>query len=296
MVSVNHHYVPQLYLRGFTANNGRLQIFDKKHNSFKADKQTPKTVCFDKHRNTIDFKGVRSDVVEKLYSSIESPFGHFFECIRKGISQEELVSKDGIYLLKTFIATQFWRMPLVDVMADKYVLNLDLNKLGHCITINGENLGAIENFKELIENDKGFRHYFRSFFLPLLTFDRRVYEHDYSCWRLHSVSSDFNGWDNFLTGDNPLVVENISDIFSFKSKLIFPLSKNQLISYSPDKRIHGVLPQMFTSKLAMVMNSQSIKYLVGANRSYMEEIIELQSDMYGTDEVDKLRCELFEYI
>lgn len=46
----------------------------------------------------------------------------------------------------------------------------------------------------------------------------------------------------------------------------------------------------------MVMNSQSIKHLVGANRSYMEEIIELQSDMYGTDEVDKLRCELFEYI
>ncbi len=118
MVSVNHHYVPQLYLRGFTANNGRLQVFDKRHNSFKADKQTPKTVCFDKHRNAIDFKGVRSDVVEKLYGSIESPFGHFFECIRNGVSQEELISKDGIYLLKTFIATQFWRMPLVDVMAD----------------------------------------------------------------------------------------------------------------------------------------------------------------------------------
>ncbi|MFT6133155.1 MAG: hypothetical protein ACJAW2_001886, partial [Shewanella sp.] len=53
MSSINHHYVPQLYLRGFATELGRIQVFDKKLNSFKKDKQTPRTVLFEKHRNTI---------------------------------------------------------------------------------------------------------------------------------------------------------------------------------------------------------------------------------------------------
>lgn len=296
MGSVKHHYVPQLYLRGFTADNGRLQVYDKVHNHFKEDKQTPKTVCFEKHRNTIRLNGVYTDVVEQVYSSIETHLGRFFEHIRNGVSQEELMSNHGINLLKMFVATQFWRMPLVDAIVDDYILNLDLNRFGPRISINGKNLGEVEWIKKLIESDKGFRHYFRSFFLPLLTFDARVHERDYSCWRLHTVSPDSKNWNNFLTGDNPLVIESIFDIFKFESRFIFPLSKTQLVTYSPRKANHISFPPIFSTKLAMVMNAQSAKYLVGANRDYMERVIELQNDIYGAGDVDGLRKELFEYI
>ena len=103
MNSIKHHYVPQLYLRGFVAETGRLQVFDKKLDCFKKDKQTPRTVLYEKHRNTILHKGVRTDALEKLYGTIEAPLGEFFDLVRNGISSEELISKDGLYLLKIFI-------------------------------------------------------------------------------------------------------------------------------------------------------------------------------------------------
>ncbi|MBN0989857.1 DUF4238 domain-containing protein [Amphritea pacifica] len=230
MTSVNHHYVPQLYLKGFTSVDGKLQVFDKAYLQFKKDKQTPKTVLFEKHRNTILFEGCPTDKLEKLYATIESPFGEFFNHVRKGISQEELISKEGIYLLKLFIATQFWRMPLLDDFAHDFIKNLDLKRFGNRITINETPLGEVEEIQRLLAVDRGFRHYFRSFYLPLLMFDVRVHDHDYEYWKLHEVAPDEGSWDNFLTSDNPIIVEDIAEMFSFNSKLILPLSKRQLLT------------------------------------------------------------------
>ncbi len=296
LTSERHHYVPQLYLKGFTSENGRLQVFDKKYLKFKKDKQTPKTVLFEKHRNTINFKGCPTDKIEKLYGAIETPFGDFFNHVRKGISKEELISKEGIYLLKIFVATQFWRMPLIDGFADYFIQNLDLNRFGSRITINNTPIGEVKVIRNLLISDSGFRHYFRSFYLPLLMFDFRVHDHDYHNWKLHDVAPEEGGWDNILTGDNPIIVEDISEMFSFNSKLILPLSKNQLVTYSPSRGEDCDLPAIFSTKLAMVMNSQSQKYLIGANREYIEAVLELQKSVYGDTDVPKLRHELFEYI
>lgn len=296
MNSVNHHYIPQMYLKGFTASNGKLQVFDKSFNHFKKDKQTPKTVFFAKHRNTIEFNGVQTDKIEKMYSTIESSFGEFFELIRAGISYDVLISEKGIYLLKLYTAIQFWRMPLVDDFAENFVKNIDLTKYGERITINGVPLGEVDSIRRLIKSDKGFRHYFRSFFLPVLTFDLQVHEHDYECWKMHTTSTEFSGWDNILTGDNPLVVENLDEIFAFNSKLIFPLSKTQIVTFSPKSIDCKELPPIFTSKLSMAMYAQSQKYLAGANRSYIRKVIDLYREIYAKDDISKLRQELFKYI
>ena len=127
-------------------------------------------------------------------------------------------------------------------------------------------------------------------------FDVRVHNHDYDCWKLHEVAPDEGDWDNFLTSDNPIIFEDITEVFSFNSKLIFPLSKKQLVTFSPSCENHHELPAIFSTKLAMVMNSQSQKYLVGANREYIEKVLELQEEIYGNEGVSKLRSDLFEYI
>jgi hypothetical protein len=54
----NHHYIPQLYLRGFTSQNGKLQVYNKEFSNFERDKHTPKTVFFEKNKNTIFLNGV----------------------------------------------------------------------------------------------------------------------------------------------------------------------------------------------------------------------------------------------
>jgi len=294
--SVNHHYIPQLYLRGFTSSDGRLQVFDKKLLKFKKDKQTPRTVLFEKHRNTIEFQGKPSDQIEQLYSKLETSFGEFFNQIRKGISHRDLISKQGLYLLKLFIAFQFWRMPLTDKFSEIYINNLDLKKFGDKIVFDGVPLGEIDEVRELLKNNSGFRHYFRSFFLPLLTFDLRVHSTDFDCWCLHTVSDEYNNWGNFLTGDNPIIIENIFEVFSLKSKLFMPLSKNQMLSYSPTGSNKIDFPAIFSTKLTMAMSSQCQKYLAGENREYMEKMLKLQADVYGDNGTEKLREELFEQI
>lgn len=296
MSSVNHHYIPQLYLRGFTSSDGRLQVFDKDLQKFKKDKQTPKTILFEKNRNTIEFQGESSDQIEKLYSGIESSFGDFFNHIRKGISHDELISNEGLYLIKLFVAFQFWRMPLTDRFSEVYINDLDLKKFGNKIMFGGVPLGEIKKIRELLKSDSGFRHYFRSFFLPLLTFDLRIHEADFECWCLHTVSDKYDGWGNLLTGDNPIIIEDISNVFSFKSKFFMPLSKNQLISYSPTGSNKTDFSAIISTKLTMVMNSQCQKYLVGENREYMEKMLKLQDDIYGKNGIEKLRKELFEQI
>lgn len=293
--SVKHHYIPQFYLRGFAADDGRLQVFDKERDEFKRDQQTPKTVLFEKHRNTIKLNGIKTDQIEKFYCMYENSLADFFNVLRNGTSKEGLISEGGIHLLKRFVANQFWRMPLLDKYADEYIRTLDLKQFGDRIKINGSVLGEIRFINRLIKEDKDFRYYFRCFLLPFLTFDTQIYERDYDCWRLHTVSDKSGGWDNFLTSDNPIIAESILNMFAFETKLILPLSKTQLITYSPNGKNHSNFPPVFSTKLAMVMNSQCEKYLVGANRDYISKVLELQERVYG-DEVNKVRKELFEYI
>lgn len=294
--SINHHYIPQLYLKGFTSSNGKLQVFDKSLNNFKKDRQTPKTVFFSKDKNTIEFNGIQTDKIEKIYNNLESPFGKFFDLIRKGIINKELISEDGIYLLKSFVAIQFFRMPLLDNFAENFIKNIDLSKFGERITINDIPIGNIESIRKLIKTDKGFCHYFRCFILPMLMFDCRVHKHDYKNWKIHTVSNEFSHWDNILIGDNPFIVENIADIFTFNTKLIFPLSKTQIITYTPKTNTCIELPEIFSTKLSMLMYAQSQQYLAGANRDYMQQIITLYNEVYGDDGNTKLQKELFEYI
>lgn len=300
MNSVNHHYIPQLYLKGFTSSNGKLQVFDKVRNEFKKDKQTPKTVLFEKNRNTIELNGERTDHLERMYGKIETPLAQYFNFVRKGISQNDFTSKESLSCLKLFIAIQYWRMPLVDTFADSYIQKVDLFKFGSRFNVAGRfivrgcDMGDTAQLNKRIKVDKVFRYYFRCFFLPELTFDLDVHENEWKFWRIHTVSPE-NKWDNFLTGDNPLIVENEGDIFKFKSKLIIPFSKNQLITYSPTESNNKDFPPIFSTLLAFAMSSQSDKYLVGANREYMQNIIRLQKEMYDSND-DLIRHDLFKHI
>ncbi|HAS8349099.1 TPA: DUF4238 domain-containing protein [Vibrio vulnificus] len=293
MSSINHHYIPQLYLRGFVADSGRLQVFDKKRNAFKKDKQTPRTVLFEKHRNTIKYNGINSDEIERLYSLIESPLGDFFNLIRKGISKDEIISQEGLYLIKLFIAIQFWRLPISDYFVDYYIDNLDLTKFGNTFSVSGVCLGETQKIKFNLQNNSGFRHYFRCFILPLITFDLRVHESEFPLWNVHNVSPDFKDWNNFLTGDNPLIIEDVASMFSFNSKFILPLSNNSLITFSPTLKPHINTDQLFTTYLCMVTYQQCHRYVVGTNREYMEQIRGLVNE-FG--ESSNTRLKLFRYI
>jgi hypothetical protein len=293
----NHHYIPQLYLRGFTSQNGKLQVYNKEFSNFERDKHTPKTVFFEKNKNTIFLNGVETDHIEHLYSTVENGFGDLFNLIRGGgLSNTEITSKDGIRLIKQYISFQFWRLPITDDFSKYYIDNIDLTRFGDRITIDGKPLGEIKKIKELLKTDQGFRHYFRCFYLPLLTFDTNVSNDEISCWQVYDVSAESPDWDNFLCSDNSLIVEEIEHIFKFKTKLIIPLSKTKLLTYSPNKSENSSLEPIFSTKLTMLVFAEAKKYVAGANREYMEEIIDIYNKVYRQENHSKLKNEVFSFV
>lgn len=296
MTSVRHHYIPQLYLKGFKNSDHKLQVFDKSINAFLKDKKTPKTVFFGKHRNTIKSKDIPADTIEKLYGSFETPFGEYFKLIRNGITEESFKSPKSIYLLKLYLAIQFWRLPITDAFADVFINELDLNGCRNRITFRGISIGDLPKIKELLETDDDFRYYFRCFVLPLLMFDSTAQEDDQKNWKLLNASDEDMGWENVLTGDNPIIVDNLENMFAFKSKLIFPLSKRQIAIYTPSTLGSEGLPPLFSTKLSMVTYTQCQRYLAGVNREYIKSTIRLYGEVYGFSKLAALRSELFEYI
>ena len=291
--SVNHHYIPQLYLKGFVSDCQKLSVYDKKYGSFKKGKKTPKTVFFEKYRNTVEIKGIKTDIVETLYSTLENGFAQFFNLVRGGLSSEEILSKSGLEIIKQYLAVQFWRLPMLDNFTDQYIKNLDLNQFGKRITINGINIGEVDEFVQLVRENSDFRYYFRCFFLPVLMFDIKVKNSEYDFWSIHNVAPDEGGWDNILCSDNPIIAEDIFDLFKFKGKFIFPLSKTKLLVFNKDKKHAKHFEPDFSTRLSMVSYAQSTRYIAGANKDYISSIIALYDEFYGPDKIELLRTELF---
>lgn len=293
MNSINHHYIPQLYLKGFSSDCGKIRVYDKKYGSFKKDKNTPKTVFFEKFRNTVEIKGIKTNIIEKLYGTLESEFARFFNIVRGGLSSQEILSKLGLDIIKQYFAIQFWRLPMLDSFADHYIKNLDLKQFGKRITINGHNIGDVDEFAQLIFEDSDFRYYFRCFFLPVLMFDVKVRDGECSYWSVHNVAPDEGGWDNILCSDNPIVAENIFDLFKFEGKFIFPLSKTKLLVFYKDRTHVKHFEPDFSTRLSMLIYAQSTRYIAGANENYISSVITLYEKYYGSEKMGQLRTELF---
>ena len=49
---------------------------------------------------------------------------------------------------------------MLDNFTDQYIKNLDLNQFGKRITINGINIGEVDEFVQLVRENSDFRYYF----------------------------------------------------------------------------------------------------------------------------------------
>ena len=293
MEPINHHYIPRLYLKGFVSDSGKLRVFDKKYGKFKKDKETPNTVFFEKYRNTIKINGVSTNTIEEFYSKLETSFGVFFNLVREGLSNDEILSKHGLEIIKQYLAIQFWRLPMLDNYSDQFIKDLDLKKYGNRITINENNIGDVKELSHLIQEDADFRYYFRCFYLPILTFDIKVKDDEDKYWSIHDVDPNKKGWDNILCSDNPIVIDKHLDIFRFECKFIFPLSKIKILIFNKDQKEPRNLDPSFSTRLAMVLYAQSTRYIAGANMEYISKVISLYQQFYGPTKLDQLRNELF---
>lgn len=294
-ISHDHHYIPQCYLKGFCRTDGTFDVYDKRYKQFRKAPQTPATAFYEKQRNTIKFRGQRTDKIEKLYSGLESGIANLFALIRNGMSSSQLLNVEGIYLLKLHIAIQFWRLPRFDEFADQYLLSRTPTQLEQLCSVCKPQILPAHDVFELIQADAGFRHYFRSFWLPLGTFELNKPISENMEWLILDMENP-SEWSNHLCCDAPFIFEHPNDLLHFSGQFIFPLTNSRLLVSRHRTNKAPSFEPILSTKISILLYLQAKQYVATSNRSYLEKIIEFSEIYIGTDGIKRLQNEVLGYL
>ncbi|HAU0603131.1 TPA: DUF4238 domain-containing protein [Legionella pneumophila] len=292
-ISWRHHFIPQFYLKGFYEGDSFV-VYDKECNKFKKDNQTTKMVMFERDRNIITVNGIKTDDIEKLYANLDTNFSDLFKIIQQKEYPYELLSIDGIRLLRQYIAIQFWRTPLTDPFVDNFIANLDLSIFPSPIFINGKKMGESDEFKSFLQ-ERDFRYYFRCFFLPHIFGAHLVTEEEVSHWTIYDVE-DPQTWSKHIVGDHPFIFNGLESVLLFNGDLIFPLSRSRVLVRRKNGQPVSGLPPDFSSKVSTLIFAQSQKYVTGPDKQYINDIMTMFERWWGKNKVHLLREEVLTYL
>ncbi len=166
MHSIDHHYCPIFYLKGFTNSSGKLWRFDKTHKYSPYKEVYPKQIMFEEDMNTFDLPfGRSSEVEDVLFKRLDDDWAPLVKQLQETEDIPKLEQKD-FTLLTQFISWQYIRSPFMVNEIDK---------------IKGKK-HKIENFLERFKIQMSIH---ASFYKKAITF--------------HSLKDD----SEFLTSDNP---------------------------------------------------------------------------------------------
>lgn len=275
--SKNHHYIPQFYLKGFCRQDGKFDVYDKKHGKFIKSSESPARVFFEPRRNNFKYRGRTTDIIETRYSEIESDLSKLFDLIQNGVAQDQILNPDGIRLLKFHIALQFWRLPRLDSFADKYLKELTIEQVEHFCTVTNPPMRA-ENVHALLRTDVGARKFAKSFLLPLTTFNLNGSIPDGMQWSIIEVE-DANKWSNHLCSDAPFIFDNPQGFMHFSAPFVFPLTNARLLVGRRRTPTPISFEPVVSTKISVLTYIQAGRYVAASDRDYLEKIIGF-SDLY----------------
>jgi hypothetical protein len=292
--SRNHHYIPRFYLKGFCRPDGTFDVYDKQYDKFRKFPQSPGTAFFERDRNNISFRGVRTDQIERLYAGIESGLGDLFKFVRDGASSSELLQPKGIHLLKLHMAIQFWRLPRMDRFADAFLLSRTHAEIEHMCSITTPPMPS-QKVYDLVQSDKGFRHYFRSFWLPLTTFDLSDKTPEGMSWKLLDVENAAR-WSNHLCTDSPFAFLKPEGLLAFSGPFVFPLSGSRLLVAKAISNISTSFDPSLSVRFSILMYLQASRFVAGMSKKYIEKIIEFSHQYAGSDGKQRLEAEALGFL
>jgi len=288
--SIKHHYIPQFYLKGFCRNDGKFEVYDKKYGKFNKAPQSPAIVFFEPRRNNIKYQGRTTDIIEKLYSEIEANLAKLFQLIQSGASQDRILEPAGVHLLKTYIAIQFWRLPRLDAFADSYLARLTIEQVAHHCTVTNPPLPP-EKIHALLKTDVGFRKFYRSFLLPHATFDLSGRIPDDMEWSILDVEVG-SGWANHLCTDTPFIFDDPSSFMLFTAPFIFPLTNSRLLVGRRRTPTSVSFEPIISTKISLLSYIQTDRYVVTADKSYLEKLMDFLDLYSGPSGILRLQREV----
>lgn len=280
-LSFKHHYLPEFYLKGFTNDKGTFSIFDYKKGQLKKGEYAPSTHFFEPHRNTVEFKGAKSDLPETFYSIQDNRFAKVLQVIQssKGVPN---LDNFQMFAIQEFVSNIFWRLPKNDKLYKEEFKNNPLFTRSFKIVNKATGEVVNNDYSKEVRTSQALEMALRanastlSFMLNNST--------DLINWRISYITKGFH-----LCSDNPLIIRdnNVKDIFD--SEFLFPLTKNHLLIRTYKTITKQTLTPEFSFMTDLTVFLQGKKYCASACRDFLNTI-NLTSKTFSAD---LLRYNLF---
>jgi hypothetical protein len=282
-----HHYLPEFYIKGFVNYDNKINVYDKSEKHFNKNEVSPKQIFFEWNRNTLLIHGEKDDFVEKLYGRIENIISPAYNKIKIQSGEINYNVKDTFNLL-LLVSLTFWRLPINDEDAKRFVLSTPNKDLFIKIFNKNTKKEASEYFYEKIKNRNGFIEMYK-LSKPIIDFMTLDLNRSFDNWKIYSAASDVQ---LHLLGDNPIVFKHQPGDNILETELIFPLTKGVTLYHNKGKIIRQIQPED-RIKVDIMVFLQSERYVVGSNRDYLSTI-EILAKQYNTKpRVENLRKEIF---
>lgn len=284
-ISRRHHYLPEFYLKGFVNGDNQLCVFDKESGII--NHRSPSQVFYEWNRNLFEVNGVDDDYVERLYSMMDNDLAVAYNKVRSQ-SPEETVFKDIIPMI-FFVGYTFWRIPMTDQVIKSFLSDSSPEDLHFAVYEYGQRLPNDHEIYERIMSRADFVQGYRMM-KPIYDYMKYLAQQKTNDWKLYNAASDVQ---LHLVGDSPTILKSSLSENIFDTELIFPLTKGKTLYHTRGERLKELRPEHRIS-VDILLFLQSIKYVAGPNKTYLECIAQL-ADQYDTDEkVASLRSEVFD--
>jgi hypothetical protein len=262
---IDHHFIPQFYLKGFYNEVDKVFAYKKKYGDIK--EWSAAQILYKKNLHTLEKKGQTSLAIENFFSEIESQFSTFVrvlnECLSKGMSFNHIKDNPAFHqTLQLMIGLQFWRVPSHKELAKNAAEDL-LSIYESCEKHTFDSFPLDRSFIQHLFNNRkneSTMKIIQFIVLPIITF---------SPSRKTNINWYFFLAENskvapFMTSDNPVVYENFKGLFDFE-RVYFPISKDLLVMGSLTKiekpllnisRLHYDLVKNATNIVVSPLKSQ----------------------------------------
>lgn len=277
MKSERHHYIPQFLAAGFIDYDRKFYVYDKIKDRIIDNKQSTKSIFFEKKRNTVKLKkGEESALLEEVFYK---EMDNYTKKVIKHFQDEDLkkieFNKEMRGLFIGFIIELFWRVPYTDDTVLDLIKRADIK------------WGDLD--QEMLKTDSTFQKMHRTYLgqhtLNEIISDKTSKQ---EVWNVHQM-----GQGDFVLGDNPILFIETPKLFTDinNNDLLFAVSSNRIVSKTelPLKNFnfHNNI------KFNVSIIHQSLRYVAGKNIKMLEESINLYKKYKGMGILDYIRKQTF---
>lgn len=281
-ISINHHYLPKFFLKGFTDANDNFWVYDKLYDRIIPKIQNPSMRFYEKNSNTVTVEGNKIDIIEKAYQQIEDKVKGSIINSRSTDNLEGFEEVQNIAYLLIFTIYTFWRNPHNEEV-NKSLLNFyNANKA------KWDSLAKLSGMNNLTEDDK-FK--IAKLFVPLdLLREGKALDNKGKKTQFKIV--DFKA-PVFLISDNPILLPDIPiDVNDFQKSLILPISKSRALIFLESENYTYDEESIKMTNLLLI--NQATRYVAFHDRKMLENFVTGYKHLKKIEEhLDKVKKQLF---